>query len=209
MKTLLLKDFKITFKYSFILPIFILIELFWAFFLSDDGFMIICFINLMIASQVATSSYYYDEQSNWQDYVKIMPIKDSLAVAEKYIMNLIVTLPVTLVFMIIAAMRYGALSGKMVGVAAACFVGGLLMHGILAPIIIKNGYDNAKGMIIVCALIIGGGSYFLLYELGDSAKRTFNLAQATPFWVAVIIASVIFYACSYFLALKIYREKDF
>ena len=194
MKGLLQKDFylmrTLARSYAFILGVFFLISLTGVY----DGTFLCTFLVLMCV-MIPANTFSYDEQAKWDKYAVSLPAGRPGVVRAKYLFTLLVSL---------AALALATLlEAELSAVAPAGF--GILMTAILLPLLFRFGSQRGRlYLVLVVAVLTGGtvGGAMVLSEAGLGASILLTLLAAAP------LVGLVALVPSYFLSLRIYREKD-
>ena len=208
MKGLLQKDFylmrTLARSYAFILGVFFLISLTGVY----DGTFLCTFLVLMCV-MIPANTFSYDEQAKWDKYAVSLPAGRPGVVRAKYLFTLLVSLAALALAALLQALlfflgRAGTLlEAELSAVAPAGF--GILMTAILLPLLFRFGSQRGRlYLVLVVAVLTGGtvGGAMVLSEAGLGASILLTLLAAAP------LVGLVALVPSYFLSLRIYREKD-
>ena len=210
MKFLMLKDFY-NIKHN-LKQLFILVLIFAVTILPNgpEGFMIT--ISVMCATLI-TTTFSFDERSNWSKYALIMPVSRKSYVKSKYCMSLlfggagmvlgivcgiiggiIIKRPVTLSLM---------LTCILVSLIAILFI-----NAFMIPQIIKFGTEKARITFLIIVIIPTGlvlvGSRLLKYLQIEMTDMLFAYCL-----IALFVLSVGLFIGSYYLSVKLFSKKEF
>lgn len=205
MKGLLQKDFylmrTLARSYAFILGVFFLISLTGVY----DGTFLCTFLVLMCV-MIPANTFSYDEQAKWDKYAVSLPAGRPGVVRAKYLFTLLVSLAALLQALLFFLGRAGTatlLEAELSAVAPAGF--GILMTAVLLPLLFRFGSQRGRlYLVLVVAVLTGGtvGGAMVLSEAGLDASILLTLLAAAP------LVGLVALVPSYFLSLRIYREKD-
>ena len=210
MKGLLQKDFylmrTLARSYAFILGVFFLLSLTGVY----DGTFLCTFLVLMCV-MIPANTFSYDEQAKWDKYAASLPAGRPGVVRAKYLFTLLVSLAALALAALLQALlfflgRAGSatlVEAELSAVAPAGF--GILMTAILLPLLFRFGSQRGRlYLVLVVAVLTGGtvGGAMVLSEAGLDASILLTLLAAAP------LVGLVALVPSYFLSLRIYREKD-
>lgn len=209
MKGLLYKDFyclKQNLKY--ILAIFLL---FGCIFIPQGNSSIIGTI-IIIFPMLVITTLSYDHAGKWDRFALTMPITRKMLVRSKYILFLIMLLFGMLVGILFSAA--GILFGKSfdmieIGLEMGTVAAMALWSGILLlPLIYKFGVERARLFLLLLFALFGGGIMASVSIAKNGSLPALTQQQLTAFTVIFLIVSVICYAVSYLISVKIYQRKE-
>ena len=202
MKGLLLKDFynvKNLILYSaFVAAVFAVVSV------VSSNLYFFCGFMIFISVGLVSSTISYDAQDKWDRYALSSGVSRRTAVLSKYVFT-VVTILCSLALGLILALALGYRQAVDFLPVVAYSFAGVLSVGIVLPCFFRFGVEKARViyMIVIVftvALMVGGISLF----------ERLNFAAQAP-WMLVLLAvlSVAILAISYFVSLRIYRNKEF
>ena len=202
MKGLLLKDFynvkNLISYYALVAAVFAVVSV------VSSNIYFFCGFMIFISVGLVSSTISYDAQDKWDRYALSSGVSRRTAVLSKYVFT-VVTILCSLALGLILALALGYRQAvDFLPVVASSFAG-VLSVGIVLPCFFRFGVEKARViyMIVIVftvALMVGGISLF----------ERLNFAAQAP-WMLVLLAvlSVAILAISYFVSLRIYRNKEF
>ena len=163
-----------------------------------------CGFMIFISVGLVSSTISYDAQDKWDRYALSSGVSRRTAVLSKYVFT-VVTILCSLALGLILALALGYRQAVDFLPVVAYSFAGVLSVGIVLPCFFRFGVEKARViyMIVIVftvALMVGGISLF----------ERLNFAAQAP-WMLVLLAvlSVAILAISYFVSLRIYRNKEF
>lgn len=202
MKGLLLKDFynvkNLILYYALVAAVFAVVSV------VSSNIYFFCGFMIFISVGLVSSTISYDAQDKWDRYALSSGVSRRTAVLSKYVFT-VVTILCSLALGLILALALGYRQAVDFLPVAAYSFAGVLSVGIVLPCFFRFGVEKARViyMIVIVftvALMVGGISLF----------ERLNFAAQAP-WMLVLLAvlSVAILAISYFVSLRIYRNKEF
>ena len=202
MKGLLLKDFynvkNLILYYALVAAVFAVVSV------VSSNIYFFCGFMIFISVGLVSSTISYDAQDKWDRYALSSGVSRRTAVLSKYVFT-VVTILCSLALGLILALALGYRQAVDFLPVVAYSFAGVLSVGIVLPCFFRFGVENARViyMIVIVftvALMVGGISLF----------ARLNFAAQAP-WMLVLLAvlSVAILAISYFVSLRIYRNKEF
>lgn len=202
MKGLLLKDFynvkNLILYYALVAAVFAVVSV------VSSNIYFFCGFMIFISVGLVSSTISYDAQDKWDRYALSSGVSRRTAVLSKYVFT-VVTILCSLALGLILALALGYRQAVDFLPVVAYSFAGVLSVGIVLPCFFRFGVENARViyMIVIVftvALMVGGISLF----------ERLNFAAQAP-WMLVLLAvlSVAILAISYFVSLRIYRNKEF
>ena len=202
MKGLLLKDFynvkNLILYYALVAAVFAVVSV-----VSSNSYFF-CGFMIFISVGLVSSTISYDAQDKWDRYALSSGVSRRTAVLSKYVFT-VVTILCSLALGLILALALGYRQAVDFLPVVAYSFAGVLSVGIVLPCFFRFGVEKARViyMIVIVftvALMVGGISLF----------ERLNFAAQAP-WMLVLLAvlSVAILAISYFVSLRIYRNKEF
>ena len=204
MKGLLQKDFylmrTLARSYAFILGVFFLLSLTGVY----DGTFLCTFLVLMCV-MIPANTFSYDEQAKWDKYAASLPAGRPGVVRAKYLFTLLVSLAALALAALLQALLFFLGRAGTATLLEAELSAGILMTAILLPLLFRFGSQRGRlYLVLVVAVLTGGtvGGAMVLSEAGLDASILLTLLAAAP------LVGLVALVPSYFLSLRIYREKD-
>lgn len=202
MKGLLLKDFynvkNLILYYALFAAVFAVVSV------VSSNIYFFCGFMIFISVGLVSSTISYDAQDKWDRYALSSGVSRRTAVLSKYVFT-VVTILCSLALGLILALALGYRQAVDFLPVVAYSFAGVLSVGIVLPCFFRFGVEKARViyMIVIVftvALMVGGISLF----------ERLNFAAQAP-WMLVLLAvlSVAILAISYFVSLRIYRNKEF
>ncbi len=209
MKGLLYKDFyclKQNMKY-----IFAIFLLFGCIFIPQGNSSIIgTFVIIFPMLVITTLSY--DQAGKWDRFALTMPITRKMLVRSKYILFLLMLLFgmfVGAIFSAISMLFVKNFDMMEIGLETSAVAAVALWFGILLlPLIYKFGVERARLFLLLLFALCGGSIMALVSIFKDTPLPSFTPQQLAPFIGAFLVISVIAYAVSYLISVKIYQKKE-
>ena len=202
MKGLLLKDFynvkNLILYYALVAAVFAVVSV------VSSNIYFFCGFMIFISVGLVSSTISYDAQDKWDRYALSSGVSRRTAVLSKYVFT-VVTILCSLALGLILALALGYRQAVDFLPVVAYSFAGVLSVGSVLPCFFRFGVEKARViyMIVIVftvALMVGGISLF----------ERLNFAAQAP-WMLVLLAvlSVAILAISYFVSLRIYRNKEF
>lgn len=173
-------------------------------------FILINGMTILLFPATILSVFNYDERSNWELYERTLPVSAAKNVAEKYLIQISVTLFVVIyciAFNIILSVNCNY-SINMTTIIIPIAVGAvaLIQYSFLLPLILKCGIKYNSVILILsmfAALGIAIGIFVLYFN------NLFFFENVMSFWIYPIIAIVVIgaVAASMRISVKLYDTK--
>lgn len=176
---------------------------------SSDILVIMPIFSIMMF----VSTFSYDEFNKFNTYVSILPNGRKEAVKAKYISTFIVILFLLVVsFLLALGVSYSNKSldmSNIISTLAGSVLACVFVVSLLYPLMYKYGAMN--GRLIIFGLVIG------VSMIGSVLSKIVNLEKVINyfdslgnlFFVITIIISLLIIFISYFISVKIYKNKEF
>ena len=203
MKGLLRKDLFMILKYGRTLLIMCVIFLAMSIVAEENFFFIV--YPVLLGGVLPVTLLSYDERFGWNRYCDALPITRKQVVDERYLMSL---LSFFVLYVLTLAVQAAVLLPKGRGEDLLELAGllpslGLVAPALMLPITLRWGVE--KGRIIyyfIIGLIVAAGLIF--------ANDFAGPGRAIGRWgaAAVLLVSVIFYAGSWLLSVKLYEKRE-
>ena len=203
MKGLLRKDLFMILKYGRTLLIMCVIFLAMSIVAEENFFFIV--YPVLLGGVLPVTLLSYDERFGWNRYCDALPITRKQVVDERYLMSL---LSFFVLYVLTLAVQAAVLLPKGRGEDLLELAGllpslGLVAPALMLPITLRWGVE--KGRIIyyfIIGLIVAAGLIFSSDIMGPG--------RAIGRWgaAAVLLVSVIFFAGSWLLSVKLYEKRE-
>lgn len=207
MKGLLIKDFLLIKKHN-ISFLFVWVLFFGLSLLSETS-MYFSYYSIAMISLMSVFTMAYDENSKWNRYEAILPIKESTIVLEKYILVSITTIP----FIILETLAFYFVKELSVENTASLaylmiFIG-IICPAVTLPINFRFGYLKGKliNFIVIAVMAASVTAINMINSTGGTAVDSNFKPQADAFLFAVL--AVILFIISFGLSVVLYRRREF
>ncbi len=207
MKGLLIKDLMMAKKHG--IAIFLCCIMFFVISAFNKSVYLSFYSSAMI-SLTAITIMAFDEVSKWTKYETILPISKRNIVLEKYLLVLIICAPVIIVQAIFYPAVFGYGFAGTAGLLAANVMCMLISPSVVFPIVFKFGYTKARVLNIVLIALVAAvtGISAKVTLAGDTLiEGSFSLNKSIVF--IFLTASVLIYASSILLSVRLYNSKEF
>ena len=148
-----------------------------------------------------------DEQSRWLSYCDILPLKRRDIINERYLLSLILTAALVVLFLILSLIFRHADMPTVLVTAGMMVALSLLAISVSMPINVKFG--TAKGQMVrmtVIIVMVACGMFIINYAGPITAILLQVKASILLFSAAAII--VLIFALSWLLSIRIYEKKN-
>ncbi len=215
MKGLLRKDFYMMKSYCKGSILLVLIFL-GATIVAHENYLFLLY-PFLIVSLFPMTLLSYEEQAGWDRYVGAFPYSKAAVVSSKYVVALLSTAAVALIFAAGLLIRGAFVSGERIsletclGIFLSMMLLGILSPGLLLPFLLRFGV--AKGRVVfICVVAVLAAAVGALGSIaGGSGADAFFLTALNPvgvkFWL-FCLAGILYYALSWGLAIWLYRKKE-
>ncbi len=206
MKGMILKDWYLNWKFYWIYFAISLVFTFLSFWTDNNYYMLS--YPLILIGMIPMGLQNMDEAYKWDVYCGSLPCSKKLIVSEKYLMGLMLTLPLA-VFMLLVKTLDMLLHGNfqwsvLAELALIACMFGLLMSAISMPLIFKFGSE--KGRVIQAATIgLSTMGATMLNLLSDGEVPTFSENAGA---LLVMMLPLGLYIGSWWLSVKIYEKRE-
>lgn len=206
MKGLLLKDWYMAKKYCRSYLLIAVIFLAVSFF-GEDNLFFLMYPCIFVAS-VPTVLLSYDERCKWDAYCGTLPCSKKQVVSEKFIVGLIVTIPLIIITALILGIK-SSMAGsfsfvEIMEVVSVLIIVTALMTAVTLPFMIKLGVE--KGRIAYYVMI--GFATALAVLAPNIIGADMQKEMTFSFVPAAIVFAVVIYAVSWYLSVKLYEKKE-
>ena len=148
-----------------------------------------------------------DEQSRWLSYCDILPLKRRDIINERYLLSLILTAALVVLFLILSLIFRHADMPTVLVTAGMMVALSLLAISVSMPINVKFG--TAKGQMVrmtVIIVMVACGMFIINYAGPITAILLQVKASILLFGIAAFI--VLIFALSWLLSIRIYEKKN-
>ncbi|MBR2830254.1 MAG: ABC-2 transporter permease [Solobacterium sp.] len=148
-----------------------------------------------------------DEQSRWLSYCDILPLKRRDIINERYLLSLILTAVLVVLFLILSLIFRHADMPTVLVTAGMMVALSLLAISVSMPINVKFG--TAKGQMVrmtVIIVMVACGMFIINYAGPITAILLQVKASILLFSAAAVI--VLIFALSWLLSIRIYEKKS-
>ena len=148
-----------------------------------------------------------DEQSRWLSYCDILPLKRRDIINERYLLSLILTAALVVLFLILSLIFRHADMPTVLVTAGMMVALSLLAISVSMPINVKFG--TAKGQMVrmtVIVVMVACGMFIINYAGPITAILLQVKASILLFSAAAVI--VLIFALSWLLSIRIYEKKS-
>ena len=148
-----------------------------------------------------------DEQSRWLSYCDILPLKRRDIINERYLLSLILTAVLVVLFLILSLIFRHADMPTVLVTAGMMVALSLLAISVSMPINVKFG--TAKGQMVrmtVIVVMVACGMFIINYAGPITAILLQVKASVLLFSAAAVI--VLIFALSWLLSIRIYEKKN-
>ena len=207
MKGLLLKDWYVAKKHCRMYPILTIGFLVLSFVQRDNYFFV--FYPCILCGMLPVNLLAYDEQGKWDVYSGTLPYTKAQLVSVKYLMGLLtqaVVVAATAVFQMIAMHRYGTFSmEEYLALLCTLVMLSCLSNAISLPFMFRFGVEKGRlAYLVMIGVVCAGGLISSDVMLAALEKNTSPLA-IMGMGAAV---SVLLYALSWVLSIKLYQKRE-
>lgn len=183
-------------------------------------YSIIAGFAVMMGAMGPMSAFAYDEQARWDKFAGASPVGRKGMVTARYLFALILlgVGGVAAALLSLLVTRFGKAQvdvwwEPLAVTAAVCLVG-LLLDGVILPVIYKFGSEKSRVISMIIFVISFGGMALLswLSEKGgldlSALERTVTALPPALLLAAPVLAVFFFFWLSYRLSVGIYRKKE-
>lgn len=162
------------------------------------------FYSVALASIISTTTFAYDEKDGWNVYSLTMPYTRKELVLEKYLLTLLLVLPVTVITGIGFVLNEE--NRKYTFMILLSLSAGLILPGVSLPAIFKFGAQKGRMVSIFIAVFISCIGAFMI----NITKLDTDFVKFSPALLSIIALafSFTFFVISYLISLKIYSSKE-
>lgn len=204
MKGLLIKDAILIKKYCIFH--FIMSIMFFVMSIVGKSNLFFRFYSVVMLSIIPITISAYDEQCKWNQYEAALPISRKQTVIEKYIVELMMVVPSTVIYSAILLIINNENKGEILLSAPLMLLCGIIPSSIVLPIIFKFGY--LKGRIINFIIIAIAAMISITFFGYISVDENLELVN-TVFAIIIFAAAVVIFIISLLISIAVYRKKEF
>ena len=206
MKGLLLKDWYMAKKYCrahlFIVVLFLVIG-----FIDGTNMFLLTYPCIFIAT-IPTVLLSYDERCRWNEYCGTLPCPKKQIVSEKYLVGLIVTIPLIIITAVIFGIRANMEGnfdfGETLEIVSVLIIVTALMMSVTMPFMIKLGVEKGRIAYYVMVGLATALAVIAPNLIGTDMQKEVNFSFAP----AAIVLAVVIYAASWYLSVKFYENRE-
>ena len=162
---------------------------------------------LFFFSTIIPSLMAVDEQTGWLSYCDILPLKRRDIINERYLLSLILTAALVVLFLILSLIFRHADMPTVLVTAGMMVALSLLAISVSMPLNVKFG--TAKGQMVrmtVIIVMVACGMFIINYAGPITAILLQVKASVLLFGIAAFI--VLIFALSWLLSIRIYEKKN-
>lgn len=202
MKGLFLKDFYVALKNLRAYFVMILAFTAFSFAFGGSGGFFVCY-GVVCMSGITMSLISFDERYHWESYAGVMPLSRKQLVAEKYLLHLLMVLVWLPVMVVIQRFQQEpAFGGSLTLLLAAGLNIGLLLPGILLPILFALGVE--KGRVGYYVVFLGG---MILAAVSDDLASAGSFVPEALGSALLMLLPVVVYGVSWRIATRLYEKR--
>lgn len=206
MKGLLLKDFYMLKAYckSYLLMLIIFLA---ASFFGQNTFFI--YYPCLMCGMIPVNLLAYDERSRFMQYSASLPVSRAQAVSEKYLIGLIILIPVLVITGIVQGIRM-SVNGTFAAEEFTVMMLSLLLVAMLAssiplPLIFKHGVEKGRiAYYLMIGFVCGSAVLFSEYLKSD---RLNSIPSALIFALLSVLGIGIYFL-SWYLSIVFYKKRE-
>ena len=206
MKGLLLKDWYMAKKYCrshlLITVLFLAVA-----FVGEDNLFFMTYPCIFMAT-IPTVLLSYDERCKWDAYCGTLPCSKKQVVSEKFIVGLIVTIPLIIITTVLFGIKSKMAGyfdfGETMEIVSILLFTAALVTAVTMPFMIKLGVE--KGRIAYYVMI--GVATALAVLLPDVVEADLSGEININFAPFAILAAIVLYAVSWYLSIKFYEKRE-
>lgn len=202
MKGLLLKDLYVAKKNLRAFLFMILVFTGGSLAVGGSGGFFLCY-GIVMMPGITMSLISYDERYHWDSYAGAMPLSRAQLVTEKYLLHLaMVLLWLPVLVLVQHFQRLPAFGGSPLLLLVAGLNMGLLLAGILLPIVFAVGVE--KGRAGYYAVLLGG---MVLAAVADELSTSVGFIPEAAAGVPLMLLPLAVYGLSWRIAIRLYEKR--
>lgn len=203
MKGLFLKDFYVAKKNLRVFLLMILVFTGGSLAAGGSGGFFLCY-GIVIMPGITMSLISYDERYHWDSYAGAMPLSRAQLVTEKYLLHLMMVLILLSVLVLVQHFqRTPAFGGSPLLLLVAGLNLGLLLAGILLPIVFAIGTE--KGRVGYYVVLFSG---MILAAVADELSSSVGFIPEAAAGILLILLPAAVYVLSWRIAIRLYRKRN-
>ncbi|MBQ8399814.1 MAG: ABC-2 transporter permease [Clostridia bacterium] len=180
--------------------------------MGEQSFMV--FFPFMYASIIPVTPLSYDEMHKWDEYARIFPYTPAKLVLSKYLVGGVLQIAVTLILLIISAVKM-AMAGevqvlKLVAMAGLGLLIGAAFGGFNLPFMFRFGVSKGRiAYYATLALSVGGclvASAFFDVSFSPEIVRMLSVGMPV-LWLIPLFLAPLLYVGSYYLSVALYKKR--
>ena len=176
--------------------------------------MDISFLPPFISVMVMLSTFSYDSFNNWDAYAVSIPNGRKKVVVSKYLTTIILIVASTIIVTLVSFLA-SYINSKSIDIKLTLFsmlavaIVSILLEIVLYPIIFKYGIEKARIVIFAIVFVFSMGIVLIARHINLSAFSNI-LTVILKYWYVIVPALIIgTFLVSYFISMKIYKNKEF
>lgn len=205
MKALLIKDFYLMIKTCKLFLIMILAIFFMAVFFPERAAVYLYATILM--GMLSHSLLAIEERDGSDKYYLICPVSKKQLVAEKYVLSVIFVAVISLAIAVLEVIKSTDINTVFFILSLVVSVG-LVFPSISMPIMFRFGYAKGKILFMCLGGLIGASSAFIV-NAGSFVADSLALELNGFLPLILIGGSVVIFALSCLLSIKLYQKREF
>lgn len=206
MKGLLLKDFYMITKYCKAFALVVVV--FFAVSLAGEDNLFFLIYPCMISGMIPVTLLSYDERSHWNVYSGVLPFTKAQLVSVKYIIGLLMAMPVLVLAVITQAIRMFMLHMFMpketmllmvILLAVAC-----LAPALVLPFMFRFGTEKGRIAYYIIIAVLCSASLIVSNVFQPQASAEMSLYSV----LAMLGGAVLLYVLSWLLSIRLYQRRE-
>lgn len=173
---------------------------------------------IVVFSMWVLTSFSYDQNAKWDNYVLTLPITKKQVVISKYIYSLLlmiigIVIATAVSLLLLTIKKDGSVAEILGGVVGASFIS-ILMTSFNLPLMFKYGPEKARFtffmIIAALAFIVGAGGYLIKqFQLGGAITTMIESPGFIPIAsICAVVVLITIALISYCISLYIYKRKE-
>ncbi len=207
MKGMIRKDLYLSWKYYkpyFFISIFFMVLTFWT---EKNIFMLT--YPLMLIGMIPMDLQRVDEAFKWDAYSGSLPCTKKQIVSEKYIIGLMLTLPVTALMLLTNALDMalgGDFQWEVLGsLALIAWTLGFFTSAISLPLIFKFGSEKGRiAQYLIIGACLGLSTVMGLRSGGEMPA----FSGSAGVFLVILLLPMVLYIGSWFLSIRFYEKRE-
>lgn len=207
MKGLLLKDWYMAKKYCRAHLLIAIVFIAASIYVGEENMFFITYPCIFIAT-VPTVLLSYDERCKWDEYCGTLPCSKKQFVSEKFLVGLIVTLPLIIITAVIFAVRAGLEGhfnfGETIEIVSVLAIISAFVSSVTLPFMIKLGVEKGRIAYYVMIGVTTALAVLAPNIIGAGIQKEMTFAFAP----VAIAAALALYVLSWKLSVKLYENRE-